>query len=89
MGRQKKVVCEKCMRVMRQDNLNIVTSNTSLNKDYETGSEFSSISSYGAWKSSLNRENIIKTLEIDAAEYKRKLELGRILYEDAKEQEIP
>ena len=103
MGRQKKVVCEKCMRVMRQDNLNrhmrqheeekfeqsIVSSNTSLNKDYETGSEFSSISSYGAWKSSLNRENIIKTLEIDAAEYKRKLELGRILYEEAKEREIP
>ena len=103
MGRQKKVVCEKCKRLMRQDNLNrhmkqheegkfeqsIVSSNNSLNKDYETGSEFSSISSYGAWKSSLNRENIIKTLEIDAAEYKRKLELGRILYEEAKEREIP
>ena len=103
MGRQKKVVCEKCMRFMRQDNLNrhmrqheeekfeqsIVSSNNSLNKECETGSEFSSISSYGAWKSSLNRENIIKTLEIDAAEYKRKLELGRILYEEAKEREIP
>ena len=103
MGRQKKVVCEKCMRLMRQDNLNrhmrqheeekleqsTVSSNNSLNKDYETGSEFSSISSYGAWKSSLNRENIIKTLEIDAAEYKRKLELVRILYKEAKEREIP
>ena len=103
MGRNKKVVCEKCKRLMRQDNLSrhmrqheegtfeqsIVSSNNSLNKDYETGSEFSSISSYGAWKSSLNRENIIKTLEIDAAEYKRKLELGRILYEEAKEREIP
>ena len=54
MGRQKKVVCEKCKRLMRQDNLNrhmkqheegkfeqsIVSSNNSLNKDYETGSEF-------------------------------------------------
>ena len=103
MGRQKKIVCEKCKRLMRQDNLSrnirqheegtfeqsIVSSNNSLNKDYETGSEFSSISSYGAWNPSLNRENIIKTLEIDAAEYKRKLELGRILYEEAKEREIP
>ena len=103
MVKNKNVVCDKCMRVMRQDNLkrhmrqheeekfeqSIFSSNTSLNKDYETGSEFSSISSYGAWKSSLNRENIIKTLEIDAAEYKRKLELGRILYEEAKEREIP
>ena len=103
MVKNKKVVCDKCMRVMRQDNLkrhmrqhdsekfehSICSSNSSLNKDYETGSEFSSISSYGAWNPSLNRENIIKTLEIDAAEYKRKLELGRILYEEAKEREIP
>ena len=28
-------------------------------------------------------------MEIDAAEYKRKLELGRILYEEAKERDIP
>ena len=103
MVKNKKVVCDKCMRVMRQDNLkrhmrqhdsekfehSICSSNNSLNKECETGSEFSSISSYGAWNPSLNRENIIKTLEIDAAEYKNKLELGRILYEEAKEREIP
>ena len=103
MVKNKKVVCDKCMRVMRQDNLkrhmrqhdsekfehSICSSNNSLNKDCETESEFSSISSYGAWNPSLNRENIIKTLEMDAAEYKNKLELGRILYEEAKEREIP
>merc|ERR1711923_195231 len=67
----------------------ICSSSNSLNKDCETESEFSSISSFGAWKPSLKRENIIKTLEMDAAEYKNKLELGRILYEEAKEREIP
>ena len=91
------------MRVMRQDNLkrhmrqhndeklehSICSSSNSLNKDCETESEFSSISSFGAWKPSLNRENIIKTLEMGAAEYKNKLKLGRILYEEAKEREIP
>ena len=103
MVKNKKVVCDKCMRVMRQDNLkrhmrqhndeklehSICSSSNSLNKDCETESEFSSISSFGAWKPSLKRENIIKTLEMDAAEYKNKLELGRILYEEAKEREIP
>ena len=103
MVKNKNVVCDKCMRVMRQDNLkrhmrqhgsekfehSICSSNNSLNKECETESEFSSISSYGAWKPSLNRENIIKTLELDAAEYKNKLELGRILYEEAKGREIP
>ena len=102
MVKNKNVVCDKCMRVMRQDNLkrhmrqhgsekfehSICSSNNSLNKECETESEFSSISSYGAWKPSLNRENIIKTLELDAAEYKNKLELGRILYDEAKEREI-
>merc|ERR1711954_514602 len=95
MGRHKQLVCQKCCRVMRSDNLNkhmkvhekynenslysksIYSSRASLHKDDE--SEFSS--SATDWEApeqrdpSLEREAIIKTIKLDAAEYKNKLNL--------------
>ena len=38
---------------------------------------------------SLQRVAIIKTIELDAAEYKNKLKLEKIIYEEMKEHEIP
>ena len=96
MGRNKKVVCEKCMRVMRQDNLKkhmkkhesgkfqelLFSSTTSQNADPE--SNFNSISSFEFQKTLLNKEAIIKTMDVDDAEYKNTLELGRMIVEKAK-----
>ena len=95
MGRHKQVVCQKCCRVMRSDNLNkhmkvhekynenslnsIYSSRTSLDNDDE--SEFSS--------SETDWEGIIKRIKLDAAEYKNKLKLGKIVYEEIEEHEIP
>ena len=100
MGRNKKVVCEKCMRVMRQDNLKkhmkkhesgkfqepLFSSTTSQNADPE--SNFNSISSFGFQKTLLNKEAIIKTMEVDDAEYKNTLELGKMVVEVAKSRGI-
>ena len=80
MGRHKKVVCEKCMRVMRQDYLKkhmkkhenvkfqepLFSNPTSLKNDPESNSEI--------MKTFLNEEAIIKTLKMDDAEYKNTLE---------------
>ena len=108
MARNKQVVCKKCYRVMRSDNLNkhmkvhekhnenslysnsIYSSTASLHKDDE--SEFSS--SATDWEAPvqketpLEREAIIKTLKIDDAEYKNKLKLGKIIYEEIEEHKI-
>ena len=37
----------------------------------------------------LEREGIIKRIKLDAAEYKDKLKLGKIIYEEIEEHEIP
>ena len=93
MGRHKKAACEKCLRIMRQDNIkrhmkvhengkfanSLFSSTTSLNSDSE--SNFSSISSSKFKKTPLNEEAIIKTMKMDAAEL---LELGRIVVEAVK-----
>ena len=98
MGRHKKVVCEECMRVMRQDHLkrhmkvheNVKneepSSPTSLNIDQE--SYFNSISPSEIKKTLLNREAIIKRLKMDDAEYKSNLELGRMIVEEVKSLDI-
>ena len=41
------------------------------------------------WQAPLEREAIIKTIKLDAAEYKNKLKLGKIIYEEIEEHEIP
>ena len=107
MGRNKQVVCQKCCRVMRSDNLNrhmklhkklcedslysksIYSSRTSLDNE----SEFSS--SEPDWEAPVQKETplemeaIIKTIKSDAAVYKNKLKLGKIIYEKIEEHEIP
>ena len=73
------------------DSKSIYSSRASLNKDDE--SEFSS--SATDWEApvqrepSLEREAILKTLKLDDVEYKNKLKLGKIVYEEIEEHEIP
>ena len=108
MGRNKKVVCEKCLRVMRSDVLkrhmkqhedqdgkyenesfgtSLSSSRASLDKDYESLSDFSSVStSYNA--SPINKEVMIKTMEMNDMEYKTKMEKGKLIYETVKERNI-
>ena len=106
MGRNKLVVCKKCLRIIRRDNLNrhmklheklcedsldsksIYSSRESLHKDDEK--EFSSSDCVAPLQreASLEREGIIKTLKLDDVEYKNKLNLGKIIYEEIKEHEI-
>ena len=69
----------------------IYSSRASLHKDDE--SEFGS--SATDWEAPeqkeipLEREGIIKRIKLDAAEYKNKLKLGKIIYEEIEEHEIP
>ena len=80
-----KKLCEDSL-----DSKSIYSSRASLHKDDE--SEFSS--SETDWEApvqrepSLQREAILKTLKLDDAEYKNKLKLGKIIYEEIEEHEI-
>ena len=61
----------------------IASSTTSLDKDYESVSEFSSVST--SYKSTqINREVMIKKLEMDDIDYKNKMEMGKTIYEIVK-----
>jgi hypothetical protein len=102
MGKHKKVVCEKCCRVMRRDHLErhmrqhengkfegesfhgstFSASTTSLE------SNFSSVSTTRSCKP-INEEAVFKTMNMDAEEYERKLQLGEIVYKHAKDHGIP
>ena len=102
MARNKKVVCVKCCRVMRRDHLErhmkqhengkfegesfhgstFSASTTSLE------SNFSSVSTTRSCKP-INEEAVIKTMNMDAEEYERKLQLGDIVYKHAKDCGIP
>ena len=67
--------------------IGVGSSSTSLDKDYESLSEFSSVStSYNA--SPINREVMIKTMEMNDMEYKTKMEKGKLIYETVKERNI-
>ena len=92
MGKHKKVVCVKCCRVMRSNNLErhmqqhengkfegesfhgstFSASTTSLE------SNFSSVSTTRSCKP-INEEAVIKTMNMDAEEYERKLQLQKIV----------
>ena len=80
-----KKLCEDSL-----DSKSIYSSRASLHKD--DASEFSS--SETDWEApvqrepSLQREAILKTLKLDDAEYKNKLKLGKIIYEEIEEHEI-
>ena len=104
MGKHKKVVCVTCCRVMRRDHLErhmrqhengkfegesfhgstFSASTTSLE------SNFSSVSTSRSCKPiSINEEAVLKTLDMHAEEYERKLELGEIIYKHVKDRGIP
>ena len=101
MARSKKVVCVKCCRVMRRDNLErhmqqhengkfeedsfhgsaVSASTTSLESSFSSVSTRRSIT--------INEEAVIKTLDMDAEDYEKKLQLGEIVYKHVKERGIP
>merc|ERR1712240_218748 len=84
----------KHMKVHEKDNENSLYSKSiySSRASIDNESEFSS--SATDWEAPvqketpLEREAIIRTLKIDDAEYKNKLKLGKIIYEEIEEHEI-
>jgi len=101
MARNKKVVCAKCCRVVRSDNLERHMQQHE-NGKFEEGSFHGS--AFGASTTSLessfsvvsttrsvsiSEEVVLKTMNIHAEEYERKLQLGEIVYKHAKECGIP
>ena len=104
MGKHKKVVCVKCCRVMRSNNLERHMQqheNGKFEGESFHGSSFSAsttslesnFSSVSTTKScipiSINEEAVFKTMEMHAEEYERKLQLGEIVYKHAKDHGIP
>ena len=101
MARYKKVVCAKCCKVMRRDNLERHMQqheNGKFEEESFHGSAFSasttslesSFSAVSTTRSvSINEEVVLKTMNIHAEEYERKLQLGEIVYKHAKECGIP
>ena len=101
MGKHKKVVCAKCCRVMRSNNLERHMQqheNGKFEEESFHGSAFSasttslesSFSAVSTTRSvSINEEVVLKTLDMHAEEYERKLQLGEIVYKHAKECGIP
>ena len=101
MGKHKKVVCVKCCRVMRRDNLerhmqqheNGKFEEDSFHGSFLSGSTTSLESSFSSVSTtrsvSINEEAVLKTMNMHAEEYQRKLELGEIVYKHAKEYGIP
>ncbi len=104
MGKNKTVVCVKCCRVMRRDNLkrhmqqhqNGKFEEESLHRSSISGSttslesSFSSVSIHRSNKPiAINEEVVIKTLDMDAEDYEKKLQLGEIVYKHVKEHGIP
>jgi len=101
MGKHKKVVCEICCRVMRRDHLERHMKqheNGKFEEESFHGSAFSAsttslesgFSSVSTRRSiTINEEVVIKTLDMDAEEYERKLQLGEIVYKHVKDRGIP
>ncbi len=91
MARNKKVVCEICCRVMRRDHLERHMQQHE-NGKFEEGESFhgsafsasttsleSGFSSVSTTRSvSINEEVVLKTMNMHAEEYERKLQLGEI-----------
>ena len=105
MGRNKKVTCGKCLRIMRSDNLNThmkqhekekfemeslcSTSIATSRASLQEDTE-SNFSSVSTTKStSINEEFVIKSMVIDSDEYNKKMELGKIVAKTVVEKKIP
>ena len=71
------------------DSKSIYSSRTSLDNESEFGSSATDWEAPVQKETPLEREAIIKTIRIDAADYKNKLKLGKIIYEEIEEHEIP
>ena len=67
----------------------IYSSRTSLDNESEFSSSETDWEAPVQKETPLEREAIIKTIRIDAADYKNKLKLGKIIYEEIEEHEIP
>jgi hypothetical protein len=101
MARNKKVVCVKCCRIMRRDHLERHMKQHEIGKfegESFHGSTFSAsttslesnFSSVSTSRSvSINEEAVLKTLDMHAEEYERKLDLGEIVYKHVKDRGIP
>ena len=80
----------KVHKKLCEDSLNsIYSSRTSLDNESEFSSSATDWEAPVQKETPLEREAIIKTLKIDDAEYKNKLKLGKIIYEEIEEHEIP
>ena len=71
------------------DSKSIYSSRTSLDNESEFGSSATDWEAPVQKETPLEREAIIKTIKLDAADYKNKLKLGKIIYEKIEEHEIP
>ena len=71
------------------DSKSIYSSRTSLDNESEFGSSATDWEAPVQKETPLEREAIIKTIKLDAAEYRNKLKLGKIIYEKIEEHEIP
>ena len=104
MEKHKKVVCGKCCRVMRSNNLKrhmkqhesghfedeSFQGSAFSSSTTSLGSNFSSVSTTRSCKPFvINEEIVFKTIEMHAEDYQRKLQLGEIVYKYAKDCEIP
>ena len=70
------------------DSKSIYSSRTSSDNESEFGSSATDWEAPVQKETPLEREAIIKTIRIDAADYKNKLKLGKIIYEEIEEHEI-
>ena len=66
---------------------NFSSSTTSLQEDFESVSAFSSVSTNTS--TPINKEFVIKTMEMNADKYKQYMEVGKIVAECIKNEEIP
>ena len=105
MGRNKKVTCGKCLRIMRSDNLNThmkqhekekfemeslcSTSIATSRTSLQEDTE-SNFSSISTTKSTpINEEFVIKSMVIDSDKYMQDMELGKIVAKTVVEKKIP
>ena len=80
----------KVHKKLCEDSLNsIYSSRASLDNESEFKSSETDWEAPVQKETPLEREAIIKTIRLDAADYKNKLKLGKIIYEEIEEHEIP
>ena len=80
----------KVHKKLCEDSLNsIYSSRASLDNESEFSSSETDWEAPVQKETPLEREAIIKTIRLDAADYKNKLKLGKIIYEEIEEHEIP